>query len=73
MDSKGNLYITSTIGIQVFDPSGKFLGAIAFPEQPSNVTFGGKDRKTLFVTARTSVYSVPMEATGQVFPGGKKE
>jgi gluconolactonase len=72
MDTKGNLYITSTIGIQVFDPAGKFLGAIAFPEQPANVTFGGKDMKTLFVTARTSLYSLPMEATGHVFPAGGK-
>jgi gluconolactonase len=71
MDSKGNLYITSTIGIQVFDPSGKFLGEIAFPEQPANVKFGGKDMKTLYVTARTSLYAVPMEAVGHVFPGGK--
>jgi gluconolactonase len=73
IDSKGNLYITSSIGVQVFDPEGKHLGTIAFPEQPANVTFGGKDMKTLFVTARTSLYSVPMEATGHVFPAGKKE
>jgi gluconolactonase len=72
LDSKGNLYITSTIGVQVFDPSGKFLGAIAFPEQPANVKFGGKDMKTLYVTARTSLYTVPMEAAGHVFPAGGK-
>jgi gluconolactonase len=72
IDTKGNLYITSQIGIQVFDPTGKFLGAIAFPEQPANVTFGGPDMKTLFVTARSSLYTVRMEATGHVFPGGEK-
>jgi gluconolactonase len=72
IDTKGNLYITSQIGIQVFDPTGKFLGAIAFPEQPANVTFGGSDMKTLFVTARSSLYTVRMEATGHVFPGGEK-
>ena len=58
--------------MQVFDPNGKFLGAIAFPEQPANVKFGGKDMKTLYVTARTSLYTVPMEATGHVFPAGGK-
>ena len=72
IDTKGNLYITSTIGIQVFDPAGKFLGAIAIPEQPANVTFGGPDMKTLYVTARTSLYTVPMEAKGHVFSAGKK-
>jgi gluconolactonase len=72
VDAKGNLYITSQMGLQVFDPSGKLLGLIAFPEQPANVTFGGPDLKTLYVTARTSLYTVPMEATGHRFPGGKK-
>lgn len=72
VDTKGNLYITSGLGIQVFDPTGKHLGTIAFPEQPANVTFGGPDGKTLYVTARTSLYRVAMEATGHVFPGGAK-
>lgn len=42
---------------------------ITLPEQPANVTFGGKDRRSLIVTARTSVYSVPVTTTGHVFPG----
>lgn len=69
IDTNGNLYITSSLGIQVVGTDGKILGVIGFPEQPANVTFGGTDRTTLFVTARKSVYSVPMEATGHVFPG----
>jgi gluconolactonase len=69
VDSKGNLYITSALGLQVFDPAGKMLGIIAFPEQPSNATFGGADMKTLFVTARTSVYTARMEIAGHRFPG----
>lgn len=68
VDVKGNLYITSGLGLQVFDPTGKSLGTIAFPEAPANVTFGGKDLKTLFVTARTSVYVCPMEIAGHRFP-----
>ena len=68
VDTKGNLYITSALGLQVFDASGKFLGTIAIPEQPANVTFGGKDLKTLFVTARTSVYTCPMEVAGHQYP-----
>jgi gluconolactonase len=72
IDTKGNLYITSNLGLQVFDSDGKLLGIIAIPEQPANVTFGGKDLKTLYVTARTSLYTVPMEATGHVFALPKK-
>lgn len=71
IDVKGNLYITSALGLQVFSPEGKQLGIIKFPEQPSNATFGGEGFKTLFVTARTSVYTAPMEVAGHQFPGRK--
>ena len=71
IDTAGNLYITSALGIQVVSPDGKILGVIAFPEQPANVTFGGADRKTLYVTARKSLYAVSMEAAGHAFPGQK--
>lgn len=67
VDVKGNLYITSQLGLQVFDPAGKLLGIIKVPEQPANVTFGGADLKTLYVTARTSLYTIPMEVAGHQF------
>jgi gluconolactonase len=67
IDEKGNLYITSELGLQVFSPDGKHLGNIAFPEQPANATFGGKGNKTLYVTARTGVYAVDMEVAGHRF------
>ncbi|MEJ2567823.1 MAG: SMP-30/gluconolactonase/LRE family protein, partial [candidate division WOR-3 bacterium] len=57
IDSKGNLYIASELGVQIFNLEGKLLGIIKFPEQPANVTFGGPNMKTLYVTARTSLYS----------------
>jgi gluconolactonase len=76
VDRSGNLYITSKLGLQVFSPEGKLLGIIKtpeqLPEQPANVTFGGKDLKTLYVTARTSVYRIPMHGVGHRFPAGKK-
>ncbi len=67
IDAKGNLYITSELGIQVFNSEGKLLGIIKFPEQPANVTFGGPEMKTLYVTARTSLYSAEMEIKGHSF------
>jgi len=72
VDTQGNLYITSRLGVQVVTPQGKILGIIALPEVPANVTFGGPENKTLYATARTSLYAVPMESTGYVFPGKKK-
>ncbi|HVU87260.1 MAG TPA: SMP-30/gluconolactonase/LRE family protein [Pirellulales bacterium] len=70
VDSRGNLYIAAATGVQVFDPQGKLLGTIKVPKSPSNCEFGGTDLKTLYVTARTSVYAFPMEVTGHRFPGG---
>ncbi len=72
LDVAGNLYITSHLGLQVYDPAGKLLGVIPVPEKPANVTFGGADRDKLYVTARTSVYRIPMQAKGHVF-GGKRQ
>ena len=71
IDTNGNLYITTALGLQVFNTDGKPLGIIEFPEQPSNVTFGGRNNGTLFVTARKSLYSVTTGATGHVFPGSE--
>ncbi len=72
IDRRGNLYITSKLGLQVFDPQGSLLGIIETPEQPANATFGGKDLKTLYVTARTSVYRIPMHIEGHRFSAGKR-
>ena len=69
IDTNGNLYITTALGLQIFDPAGKQLGIIKIPEHPANVAFGGKGNHTLFVTARKSLYAVEKEATGHVFPG----
>ncbi len=67
IDTKGNLYITSALGLQVFDPAGKLLGIIDVPEQPANVDFGGPELRTLYVTARSSLYTIPTEARGHRF------
>ena len=64
LDEKGNLYVTLK-GVHVFSPEGKKIETIDIPERSSNVCFGGKDRKTLFVTARKSIYAVRMNVRGQ--------
>jgi gluconolactonase len=69
LDEQGNLYLTrpSMKLIQVVDPKGRTLGLIHLPEEPANCTFGGKELKTLYVTAQTSLYAIPMQATGHRF------
>lgn len=72
IDANGNLYITSALGLQIFNPSGKQLGTIPFPEQPANVTFGGVDNSTLYVTARKGLYAIATPSKGHRFIGKVK-
>jgi gluconolactonase len=75
VDARGNLYLTRPVlkSIFIVDPEGKSLGRIALPEDPSNCVFGGKDLKTLYVTAQSSVYSVAIGAAGHRFAGPRAD
>ncbi len=63
IDNKGNIYLT-TNAVAVYNKKGEKIETIKVPEGPANVTFGGKDKKMLFITARTSLYSVRMRVKG---------
>jgi gluconolactonase len=63
IDNQGNVYLSNKY-VSVFDKSGKKIAAIEVPEMPSNLCFGGKKRNILFITARTSVYTLKMEVKG---------
>lgn len=67
LDERGNLYLTED-GVRVFAPDGKEVGRIVTPERPANVTFGGADGRTLFITARTGLYAVKMAVSGSERP-----
>jgi gluconolactonase len=64
VDTKGNLFVTGPKGIWVWSPEGIHLGTIALPEQPANLTWGGADLHTLYITATTSVYSLQTVTKG---------
>jgi len=64
LDEKGNIWTSSREGIQVFDPDGKHLTTIEFPQWPANCGFGGKDFSTLYVTARTGLYKIQTTVKG---------
>jgi gluconolactonase len=64
VDKNGNLYITGPGGIWVWDAGGNHLGTIVLPEQPANLTWGGQDHRTLYITATTSVYRLEMKTQG---------
>jgi gluconolactonase len=64
IDEKGNIYLTGT-GVTIFDKSGKQIGNIAVPENwTANVCFGGRDRKSLFITASKSLYMIRTRIKG---------
>ena len=64
LDERGNLYLTRA-GVHVYSPQGKRIAVIETPERPANICFGGKDRRTLFITAQKGFYSVRMAVQGQ--------
>lgn len=63
IDKKGNVYLTMG-KVWVYSPKGELVQEIEVPESPSNVCFGGAERNTLFITARTSVYTLKMNVRG---------
>lgn len=74
VDAEGRLYVATGEAVDVFSPSGDFLGSIAGPKGLHGVAFGGKDKKTLYgivfyggwgsPAARNQLIAIPMEAQG---------
>ncbi|GAB3905163.1 SMP-30/gluconolactonase/LRE family protein [Mucilaginibacter boryungensis] len=64
IDAEGNIYLTGK-GVTVYDPSGKKIAHIDIPEPwTANICFGGRDRKLLFITASTAIYTLRMNVKG---------
>ena len=65
LDHEGNLYLTGE-GVGVFDQAGRQIERILVPDErwTANVSFGGKGRQTLFITASTGLYAVATHVTG---------
>ena len=63
LDAHGHIYATYK-SVVVLKSNGNLVGRIPVPEQPANCTFGGTDGMTLYITARTSLYSLTMKVAG---------
>ncbi len=68
VDTEGRLYTSAGDGVQVFSPNGTLLGKVLCEQSPSNCAFGGPNKRTLYMTARTAVYRVTLAATGAQTP-----
>ena len=63
-DAAGNVYVAGG-QIDIYDAGGQQIGVVEIPERPSSLAFGGVDKKTLFIGARGSLYSLRTEAAGR--------
>jgi len=68
VDTSGRLYVTTSAGVQMFDPTGRMGGVIAKPHRGSlaNVVFGGPKRDVMYVTAGDRVYRRKTKVQGAV-------
>jgi gluconolactonase len=64
IDNEGNVYLTGK-GVTVFNRDGKQIKHIEVPQRwTANVSFGGRDMRTLFITASTGLYGLKMRVRG---------
>ena len=63
-DVTGNVYIAGD-QVWIYDRNGKPVGVLEIPQRPGSLAFGGADRRTLFIAARTSLYSIRTKASGR--------
>jgi gluconolactonase len=66
VDRDGRLYVCGPGGIWVLEPTGAVIGRFGLPEAPHNLAWGDEDRRTLYITAETSVYRVRLDTEGAV-------
>ncbi len=64
VDREGNIYGAGPGGVWIFSPDGKHLATIKFPDRVSNLNWGGKDAKTLYITVSADVYRMPLKIAG---------
>jgi gluconolactonase len=64
VDQKGNLYVCGPGGIWILSPEGRHLGTIKTPKNPHNLAWGGADGKTLYITAQSTLYRMPLNIPG---------
>ena len=74
VDAQGRLYVATGASVDVFAPSGEFLGSIMGPRGLHGTAFGGRDKRTLYAvvfygtwgtkSARNRVIAIPTIADG---------
>jgi gluconolactonase len=60
VDAAGNVYSAVQNAVFAWNAAGERLFSLAVPQDPTNVELGGRNGKTLYITAATSLYSVAL-------------
>lgn len=71
VDEQGNIYSAGPGGVWIFSPEGKALATLEIPERVANVAWGGADRRTLYITASSSIYRVRLNIPGAPIVKGR--
>ncbi|MDO1511670.1 SMP-30/gluconolactonase/LRE family protein [Maribacter confluentis] len=66
IDTMGNIYVATYLGVQIFDNQGNFTGVINLPSFPVSLGFGGEDMKTLYIVSYDKIYEIPTHMKGYV-------
>lgn len=64
VDTEDRLYVAGLDGVYVYLPDGTLMGKLLVPEMVTNLCFGGPDRRTLYITAVSSLYAFDLKSTG---------
>ena len=68
IDTQGNLYVATYLGLQIFNARGEFVGILNSPVFPVSCCFGGDDMKTLFLAAFNKIYRIRTNVAGLKYP-----
>jgi gluconolactonase len=63
VDRRGNVYVSGPGGLWILSPAGKHLGTIVTPGHPHNFA-SGDDGRSLYVTARSTLYRLRLNVAG---------
>jgi gluconolactonase len=71
IDCAGNVYFSCCGSVRIYDPQGKLIGTIpildAVLPDPTNLAFGGPDRKTLYITGSSVLRAIDLNVPGYPF------
>ena len=68
IDSQGNVYVATQIGLQIISSKGEFIGIVNFPVMPVSCCFGGDDFKTIYATCYNKIYKIRTNVKGLEYP-----